>query len=98
MLETDSKQQILTEINNFEKMIIKVNDQSNPLEFYKYNQGVFKHLSNFAKLFFSLLASSTASEGSFSNAEELISDRRNRISPEHAKNCLFLSQNKRLEK
>ncbi len=54
MLETDSKQQTLTEKNNFEKMIIKVNDQSNPLEFYKYNQGVFKHLRNFAKLFFSL--------------------------------------------
>ena len=98
MLETDSKQQILKEINNFKKMIIKVNDQSHPLEFYKSNQGVFKHLSKFAKMFFSLLASSTASEGSFNNAEELISDRRNRISREHAEYCLFLSQNKRLEK
>jgi hypothetical protein len=54
MLETDSKQQILTEINNFEKMIIKVKDQSNPLEFYKSDQGVFEHLSKFAKMVFSL--------------------------------------------
>jgi hypothetical protein len=50
-----------------------------------------------AKMLFSITASSVASEGSFSNAKDIISDQRNRLTTRHAEECLILSQNNRYE-
>jgi hypothetical protein len=42
------------------------------------------------------MASSTPSEETFSNSGDIISLERNRLTPEHAEELVFLSQNKRL--
>ena len=66
-------------------MNIQVSEHSNPLEFFKTNQILLKRLSQFAKLVFSIMASSTPSEETFSNSGNIISLERNRLIPEHAK-------------
>jgi hypothetical protein len=45
------KAEIELEINNYFLMKIKVNKHSNPLEFYKNNQSLFKRLSKISKMF-----------------------------------------------
>jgi hypothetical protein len=84
------------ELHNYNKMTVHVSEHSNPLEFYKNNQILLKRLSQFAKLVFSIMASSTPSEETFSNSGDIISLERNRLTPEHAEELVFLSQNKRL--
>ena len=77
-------------------MTIKVNENSNPLEFYKNNKVLLKRLSVFSKMVFSITASSVPSESTFSNAEDIISDHRSRLTPQHAEELVFISQNKKL--
>ena len=89
--------EIEQEIKNYESVAIQVDDKSNPLEFYRDNEILFKNLSQMAKMLFSITASSVASEGSFSNASDIISDLRNRLTTQHAEECLILSQNNRFE-
>jgi hypothetical protein len=81
----------------YESVTLHVDDKSNPLEFYRDNEILFKTLSQMAKMLFSITASSVASEGSFSNAKDIISDQRNRLTTQHAEKCLMLSQNNRFE-
>ena len=45
---------------------------------------------------FSITASSTASEMTFSNAKNIISEQRNRLTPNHAEELVMISTNKRL--
>ena len=92
----DENQEIENEIKNYSAMKIKVSDHSNPLEFYKNNTMQFKRLSKLSKMLFSITASSVPCEGSFSNAKDIISESRNRLTPFHAEELLMISQNKRL--
>ena len=85
-----------TELDNYSKMKVNVSEESNPLAFYKDNQVLLKRLSQFSKMVFSIMASSTPSEQSFSNAGKIISIDRNRLNTEHAEELVFISQNKRL--
>jgi hypothetical protein len=75
-------------------MKIKVNKHSNPLEFYKNNQSLFKRLSKISNIVFSITSSSTASEEKFSNAGDIITDTRNQLLPEHSEDLVMVSQNK----
>jgi hypothetical protein len=45
---------------------------------------------------FSITSSSTASEETFSNAGDIITDTRNQLLPEHSEDLLMVSQNRRL--
>ena len=92
----NEKVEIESEINNYFSMKIQVTEHSNPLEFYKNNQLLFKRLSKFSKMVFSITASSTASEVAFSNAKNIISEQRNRLTPNHAEELVMISHNKRL--
>ena len=90
------KDKIELEIRNYCEMKVVVNEQSNPLEFYKNNSDLLKCLGKFSKLLFSITASSTPSEESFSTSGDIISDQRSRLTPEHAEELVLISQNKRL--
>ena len=92
----DSMQEIKNVIRDYESMTIKVHEKSNPLEFYKINQILLKRLSVFSKMIFSITASSVPSESTFSNAQDIISDDRSRLTPHHAEELLMISQNKKL--
>ena len=88
------KAEIELEINNYFLMKIKVNKHSNPLEFYKNNQSLFKRLSKISNIVFSITSSSTASEEKCSNAGDIITDTRNQLLPEHSEDLVMVSQNK----
>jgi hypothetical protein len=90
------KDKIELEIRNYCEMKVVVNEQSNPLEFYKNNSDLLKCLGKFSKLLFSITASSTPSEESFNTSGDIISDQRSRLTPEHAEELVLISQNKRL--
>jgi hypothetical protein len=75
----NEKVEIEFEINSYLTMRIKVNEHSNPLEFYKNNQLSFKRLSKLSKWLFSITASPVASEETFSNAGDIIDERRSRL-------------------
>ena len=45
----------------YESVTLHVDDKSNPLEFYRDNEILFKNLSQVAKMLFSITASSVAS-------------------------------------
>ncbi len=90
------KDKIELEIRKNCEMKVGVNEQSNPLEFYKNNSDTLKCLGKFSKLLFSITASSTPSEESFSTSGDIISDQRSRLTPEHAEELVLISQNKRL--
>ena len=77
-------------------MKVVVTEQSNPLEFYKNNNVILKRLGKFSKIVFSITASSTPSEETFSTAEDILSDRRSRLTPHHAEELIMISQNRRL--
>jgi hypothetical protein len=55
------QKEIEQEINNYESVALHVDDESNPLEFYRDNEILFKNLSQMAKMLFSITASSVAS-------------------------------------
>jgi hypothetical protein len=90
------KDEIELEINNYFLMKIKVNKHSNPLEFYKNNQSLFKRLSKISNIVFSITSSSTASEEKCSNSGDIITDTRYKLLPEHSEDLVMVSHNKRL--
>ncbi len=81
------------EISNFLNMNICVDENSNPLHFYKNNVNQFPILSKIVKKIFCLTASSVPCEQLFSKAGEVISNKRNRLKPELAEILTLLDQN-----
>lgn len=84
--------EISDEINNFSNFSVKVFDDSCPLEFFKNNSKQFPMLSEIAKKLFCITASSVPCEQLFSKAGEIISEKRNRLSPELAEFIVLLDQ------
>jgi len=63
-----------------------------PLEFWKENEAVYPLLSKFAKKFLGSPATSLASESMFSTARDIFSYRRMRIRARKAEMILFLNR------
>lgn len=73
-----------------EQMIPRKHD---PLEFWKKREPSYPRLSKLAKKYLMIPATSVPCERVFSKAGELVSDRRNRLSPKHVEQLLFLNAN-----
>ncbi len=80
------------EINNYTNMVIKVDENSNPLDFWQAHHNQMPILSKIVKKVLCLVASSTPSEQLFSKSGEVISERRSRLTPAHAEHCVLLDQ------
>lgn len=80
------------EINNYTNMSIKVCENSCPLEFYSKFTNQFSLLPIIEKKLFCIKASSVPSEQLFSKAGEIISQKRNRLSPKLAEYNVLLDQ------
>ncbi|KAL7632170.1 UNVERIFIED_CONTAM: hypothetical protein RMT77_010628 [Armadillidium vulgare] len=66
---------------------------SNPLEFWKKHTNLFPILSDVAKTFLAIPATSVESERMFSKAGDLISDRRTRLSSKNVEKIIFVNRN-----
>ena len=80
------------EINNYTNMVIKVEEHSNPLDFWKVYNPQMPILSKIIKKVLCLVASSTPSEQLFSKSGEVISEKRNRLTHAHAEQYVLLDQ------
>lgn len=92
--ERDVDQEIIFEINTFYQMKYPVDEDTCPLVFFKEKGSSFPHLTRLAKMIFSIPASAVASESLFSEADEIATDRRNRLNPQLLEELLFLKKNK----
>jgi hypothetical protein len=64
-----------------------------PLQWWAANKDIYPMLSQVARLLLAVPATSVSSERLFSKAGAIISDRRSKLSPQHAEQLCFLSQN-----
>ena len=92
--ERDVDQEIISEINTFYQMKYTVDEDTCPLVFFKEKGSSFPHLTRLAKMIFAIPASAVASESLFSEADEIATDRRNRLNPQLLEELLFLKKNK----
>jgi hypothetical protein len=63
------------------------------LKWWANNTGKYPHLSQVARVHLSISATSVSSERLFSKTGMIISERRTSLTPEHAEQIAFLSQN-----
>lgn len=67
--------------------------EDDPLAYWQKREALYPRLSKLAKRYLVIPASSVPCERVFSKAGELITDRRNRLSPTHVNELLFLNKN-----
>ena len=89
----DVEREIIDEINTYYSSVYTVEEDTDPLMFYKTNQKNYPHLSRLAKCLFSIPASSVPSESLFSKAKEITTDSRNRLKPHLIESLLFIKEN-----
>ena len=85
--------EIVDEINIFFSKKISINDDLDPLLFYRDHQQSYPHLSRLSKMLFSIQASSVPSESLFSKTGDITRDSRNRLRPELVESLIFLKEN-----
>lgn len=73
-----------------------IDRKQNPLEWWQQNSSRFPNLQKLARKYLCTPGSSVPSERVFSKAGQLISERRNRITPQNIDMMLFLNQNSEL--
>uniref|UniRef100_A0A671Q033 HAT C-terminal dimerisation domain-containing protein n=1 Tax=Sinocyclocheilus anshuiensis TaxID=1608454 RepID=A0A671Q033_9TELE len=71
----------------------EVSAEDDPLSWWKSNMGTLPQLSEFARKYLCIAASSCSSERVFSTAGYIVSPRRSRLTQEHVDMLVFLSQN-----
>lgn len=64
-----------------------------PLTYWKVNKSRFPTLAKMARRYLSAPCSSVESERLFSSASNVVTDARNRLTPEHAEMLLFIKKN-----
>lgn len=67
--------------------------KEDPLKWWKKRMLVYPNLSKMARKYLGIVATSVPSERIFSKAGELVSEKRNRLNPEHVQQILFLNAN-----
>lgn len=75
---------------------LKAAPYSNPLEWWKDHAMEYPVLALMARHYLAIPATSVACESLFSVAGAIVTKQRNRLSPEHVKQLLFLKANKAL--
>ncbi|XP_047144724.1 E3 SUMO-protein ligase ZBED1-like [Hydra vulgaris] len=76
----------------------EVSPEDDPLIWWKTNMGTLPQLSEFARKYLCIAASSCSSERVFSTAGYIVSPRRSRLSQEHVDMLVFLSENLEIAK
>ncbi|XP_065652718.1 E3 SUMO-protein ligase ZBED1-like [Hydra vulgaris] len=76
----------------------EVSAEDDPLIWWKTNMGTLPQLSEFARKYLCIAASSCSSERVFSTAGYIVSPRRSRLSQEHVDMLVFLSENLEMAK
>lgn len=71
----------------------EVSAEDDPLSWWKTNMGTLPQLSEFARKYLCIAASSCSSERVFSTAGYIVSPRRSRLTQEHVDMLVFLSEN-----
>lgn len=82
---------IMAEIDQYFKQPV-ISRQFDPLQWWHSNSHVYPALHNVAKVYLCTVATSVPSERLFSKAGELISAKRNRLTPENVNTFLFLNK------
>jgi hypothetical protein len=67
-----------------------LDEKANPLEWWKINESQFPHLSQMARDYLSIPATSVPSEQSFSVGKNLITDKRNCLAGKTIRVCMSL--------
>lgn len=65
----------------------------NPLDWWKANENIYKHVSKLAKRYLSISATSVPSERVFSTAGDILTANRSVFSPENVDKLIFLAKN-----
>ena len=93
----DNESDIMIEIQNEIKLYfnskIKVEEHTNPLDYFLEKQYALPYLTHIAKLVYSATASSVPSESLFSHTKDVITDRRNRLRPDLVEELMIISEN-----
>ncbi|XP_004207371.1 E3 SUMO-protein ligase ZBED1-like [Hydra vulgaris] len=76
----------------------EVSAEDDPLVWWKTNMGTLPQLSEFARKYLCIAASSCSSKRVFSTAGYIVSPRRSRLSQEHVDMLVFLSENLEMAK
>uniref|UniRef100_A0A673G4Z9 BED-type domain-containing protein n=1 Tax=Sinocyclocheilus rhinocerous TaxID=307959 RepID=A0A673G4Z9_9TELE len=76
----------------------EVSAEDDPLSWWKTNMGTLPQLSEFARKYLCIAASSCSSERMFSTAGYIVSPRRSRLTQEHVNMLVFLSENLEMAK
>nr|XP_055062477.1 E3 SUMO-protein ligase ZBED1-like [Misgurnus anguillicaudatus] len=76
----------------------EVSAEDDPLSWWKTNMGTLPQLSEFARKYLCIAASSCSSERVFSTAGYIVSPRRSRLTQEHVDMLVFLSKNLEMTK
>lgn len=87
-------QQIQNELDVYARMT-EISRENNPLEWWKLNSGTLPLLSQCARKYLCISASSCASERVFSTAGVICTPRRGRLDPERLNMLVFISKNLR---
>jgi len=79
------------ELHKYKSMADKISHNQDPLLWWKYNEKKYPVVSQMAKKYLSVIATSVPCERLFSEAGQVISKRRNRLSPNRVNQLLFLN-------
>jgi len=79
------------ELHKYKSMTDKISHNQDPLLWWKYNQKKYPVVSQLAKKYLSVIVTSVPCERLFSEAGQVVTKRRNRLSPDTVYRLLFLN-------
>ena len=85
-------EQVQGEIENYLRLP-HLDEESNPLEWWKLNSGQFKILAKLARKHLVIRATSCASERLFSASGKIVTPLRSNLKPENVDKLVFLAMN-----
>ncbi|KAE9525614.1 hypothetical protein AGLY_014141 [Aphis glycines] len=81
------------ELHKHKSMIDKISHNQDPLLWWKYNEKKYPVVSQMAKKYLSVIATSVPCERLFNEAGQVITKRRNQLSPDRVNQLLFFNSN-----
>lgn len=79
------------QLQNYKNMTKKCHRDEDPLKWWKENSNLYPEVSKLAKKYLSIVATSVQCERLFSEAGNITSKKRSRLSPDRVNNLLFLN-------
>lgn len=91
MADSDEESEDENQLQKYKSISAKISHNQDPLLWWKYNEKIYPAVSQLANKYLTAVATSVPCERLFSEAGQVITKRRNRLSPDRVNQLLFLN-------